>query len=106
MRVLMLSQFYPPVTGGQERHVRDLAQALATRGHEVEVATIATGGDDGTTLDGEVAVHRLRTTAQRMPSIEPRFPRMIRMTAPRTRPRLKQTLDPVARRRVGNSSGK
>lgn len=69
MRVLMLSQFYPPVTGGQERHVRDLAQALATRGHEVEVATIATGGDDGTTLDGEVAVHRLRTTAQRMPRL-------------------------------------
>lgn len=69
MRVLMLSQFYPPVMGGQERHVRDLAHALATRGHEVEVATIATEGDEGTTLDGEVPVHRLRTTAQRMPRL-------------------------------------
>lgn len=69
MRVLMLSQFYPPVMGGQERHVRDLAHALATRGHEVEVATIATEGDEGTTLDGAVPVHRLRTTAQRMPRL-------------------------------------
>ncbi len=69
MRILMLSQFYPPVLGGQERHVRDLAQALVGRGHEVEVATIATAGDSGTTFDGEVPVHRLRTTAQRIPSL-------------------------------------
>ena len=69
MRVLMLSQFYPPVMGGQERHVRDLAHALASRGHEVEVATIATTVTTGRTPDGVVAVHRLRTTAQRMPRL-------------------------------------
>ena len=65
----MLSQFYPPVMGGQERHVRDLAHVLVSRGHEVEVATIATAHDDGTTLDGPVPVHRLSTTAQRMPRL-------------------------------------
>jgi glycogen synthase len=61
----MLSQFYPPVVGGQERHVRNLAQALGNRGHQVEVATIAGEGDVGTTLDGKVPVHRLRTSFQR-----------------------------------------
>jgi glycogen synthase len=69
MRILMLTQFYPPGGGGQERHVRDLAHALAARGHEVEVATIATDGDCRTVIDGPVTVHRLRTTAQRFPTI-------------------------------------
>ena len=43
MRVLMVTQFYPPVAGGQEQHVRNLAHALADRGHGVEVVTIAVG---------------------------------------------------------------
>ncbi len=68
MHVLMVSQFYPPVLGGQERHVRNLAHALAARGHEVEVATIASG-DAGTTMDGPVRVHRLRASAQRLPGV-------------------------------------
>jgi glycogen synthase len=67
MRVLVLTQFYPPVAGGQERHVRNLAQELFRRGHAVEVATIAVEGDTGTTLDGPVPVHRLRTSMQRLP---------------------------------------
>jgi glycosyltransferase involved in cell wall biosynthesis len=68
MRVLLLTQFYPPIAGGQERHVRSLAQELAKRAHHVEVATIAAAGtgDVGTTFDGEVAVHRLRATTQRL----------------------------------------
>jgi glycogen synthase len=69
MRVLMLTQFYPPVLGGQERHVRDLAHALVSRGHEVEVATIGTNGVFDTTPDGAVLVHRLRSTAQRVPRL-------------------------------------
>jgi glycosyltransferase involved in cell wall biosynthesis len=69
MRVLMLTQFYPPVVGGQERHVRDLAHALARRGHEVEVATVATDGAPGAARDGEVVVHRLRSTTLRAPGI-------------------------------------
>ncbi len=62
----MVSQFYPPVTGGQEQHVRNLAQALSDRGHRVEVVTIATDGPPDTTLDGVVPVHRIRTSAQRL----------------------------------------
>jgi glycogen synthase len=66
MRVLMVSQFYPPVAGGQEQHVRNLAQALAHRGHHVEVVTIVTDGPPATTLDGAVPVHRIQTSAQRL----------------------------------------
>lgn len=40
----MLTQFYPPVIGGEERHVADLSVGLAARGHEVHVATLRTGG--------------------------------------------------------------
>lgn len=69
MRVLMLTQFYPPGGGGQERHVRDLAHALAGRGHEIELATIGAVGDYGTSMDGSVMVHRLHTTVQRVPHI-------------------------------------
>ena len=65
----MVTQFYPPVVGGQEQHVRNLARALVDRGHRVEVATIATDGAEGTTLDGAVSVHRIRTTAQRLPQL-------------------------------------
>ena len=69
MRVLMVSQFYPPVAGGQEQYVRNLALAMADRGHQVSVVTIANDGSPGTTLDGAVSVHRVRTTTQRLPKL-------------------------------------
>ena len=65
MRILLLSQFYPPVIGGEERHVRNLALALAARGHEVSVATQAGREASGMTMDGAVRVWRIRGTAQR-----------------------------------------
>ena len=69
MRVLMLTQFYPPVVGGQERHVRDLSQVLARRGTQVAVATVATDGAPGSDHDGDVVVHRLRSTTLRAPGL-------------------------------------
>jgi len=79
----MVTQFYPPVAGGQEQHVRNLAHALVERGHRVEVVTIAVDGPAGTTVDGAVPVHRIRTTAQQlysdsgrphaMPIVDPGF---------------------------------
>ena len=39
MRILLLAQFFPPDIGGEERHVFNLANTLAGRGHEVAVAT-------------------------------------------------------------------
>ena len=39
MRVVLASQWFPPDVGGVSSHVRDLAYALARRGHEVLVLT-------------------------------------------------------------------
>jgi glycosyltransferase involved in cell wall biosynthesis len=66
MRILLLSQFYPPVIGGEERHVRNLGAALAQRGHDVNVGTLMRPGSPETELDGAVRVHRLRGTLQRL----------------------------------------
>ncbi|WP_420135227.1 glycosyltransferase family 4 protein [Rhodopseudomonas sp.] len=65
MRILLLSQFYPPVIGGEERHVRNLGAALAQRGHQVSVGTSAHHGSSDIEMDGNVRVHRLRGTLQR-----------------------------------------
>jgi glycosyltransferase involved in cell wall biosynthesis len=76
VRVLLLSQFFAPVIGGEERHVEALAGELLRRGHEVSVATIAIPGEPlAETRDG-VRVHRLRTAAQRLPGLfsDPRRP--------------------------------
>ena len=62
MRILLLSQFYPQVIGGEERHVRNLAAALAHRGHHVSVGTLMHAGSPEPELDGAVRVHRLRGT--------------------------------------------
>ena len=65
----MVTQFYPPVAGGQEQHVRNLASTLVERGHHVEVATIAVEGPARTSVDGRLRVHRIRTTAQHLPQL-------------------------------------
>lgn len=68
MRVLQVSDGYAPATGGLERTVQALAHQLASRGHRVEVATLAYPGAPETELEADpsgtgspgVAVHRLR----------------------------------------------
>jgi glycosyltransferase involved in cell wall biosynthesis len=69
MRILLLSQFYPPVIGGEERHVRSLGAALASRGHHVSIGTLMHPGSPETELDGAVRVHRLRGSLQRLPGL-------------------------------------
>ena len=64
----MAAQFYPPINGGEERHVRNLATALVARGHEVDVLTIAPGRETaGTTIEDGVRVIRTFSSAQRLP---------------------------------------
>ena len=67
MRILMISQFYPPVVGGIEFHVSTLARVLVERGHDVAVATLAPS-PEGTGPDG-VTVHRLGGIAQRISAL-------------------------------------
>lgn len=69
MRILMLSQFYSPVVGGQERAVENLSRALARRGHLVSVLTLAVKGDAGCSQEGDVRVYRVRGAFQRVTSL-------------------------------------
>ena len=66
MRVLHLAQFYAPVIGGEERHVSSIAQALAARGHEVEVATLAHPERPPVVVDRGVTVRSLTGWSQRV----------------------------------------
>lgn len=67
MKVLLLSQFYPPVIGGEERHVRTLGTELLRRGHEVTVGTVAVpGGPSGVAHEDGLVVHRLPTLTSRL----------------------------------------
>jgi glycosyltransferase involved in cell wall biosynthesis len=70
MRILLLAQFFPPDIGGEERHVFNLANTLAGRGHEVAVATQRmVGVPDQETLVSGVRVHRFATVAMRLPGV-------------------------------------
>jgi glycosyltransferase involved in cell wall biosynthesis len=67
LRILLIAQFYPPVIGGVEVHVQALARGLAARGHDVHVATLATGDSGvGERIDEGVRVHALQGAVQRM----------------------------------------
>lgn len=41
MRILMLSDMYPPIIGGVPRYVESISRELVKRGHEVIVCTTA-----------------------------------------------------------------
>jgi glycosyltransferase involved in cell wall biosynthesis len=67
MRIMLVSQFYPPIIGGVEVHVRTLARGLARRGHEVLVAThVAPGEAPAERADGPVRVRTLQGSIQRL----------------------------------------
>ncbi len=70
MRILLLAQFFPPDIGGEERHVFNLANTLAERGHEVAVATQRMlDVPDQEILASGVRVHRIGTVAMRLPGV-------------------------------------
>ncbi|MFL5626750.1 MAG: glycosyltransferase family 4 protein [Ktedonobacteraceae bacterium] len=59
MRLLMLSEFYPPMQGGVERHVQTLSRELVRRGHHVAVATLQHRGSPTFEDDEGVVVYRI-----------------------------------------------
>jgi glycosyltransferase involved in cell wall biosynthesis len=64
VKILQAAQFYPPIVGGEERHVRNLSHALAAR-HEVRVVTFGTGN---AVEDREgIPVHTVRPTTASLP---------------------------------------
>ena len=66
MRILMISDFYPPFVGGVEVFVSGLSRELVRRGHDVSVATLSAAGLSPTEDDAGVLVHRIRSTTQRV----------------------------------------
>lgn len=62
----MLAQFYPPLPGGEERHVRDLSIELTKRGHKVSIATLWHKGMQPFSVDQGVRVYRIRATMPRI----------------------------------------
>lgn len=66
MRILMLTDFYPPIVGGMEIHVRNLSAELAARGHDVAVVTLWHKGMAEFELDHQVRVYRIHGSVQRM----------------------------------------
>ncbi|OYD68851.1 glycosyltransferase family 4 protein [Rhodococcus sp. OK302] len=59
MKVLQVSDSYPPAKGGLERTVQALATGLSADGTEVSVATLGRNGAEPPSLDGSVTIHRL-----------------------------------------------
>lgn len=60
MRILLVTDHYPPFIGGAHRQAQLLAQNLAARGHDVTVATNWHGGLPEREESGGVVVHRVR----------------------------------------------
>ncbi|MFL5656162.1 MAG: glycosyltransferase family 4 protein [Ktedonobacteraceae bacterium] len=67
MRVLMLSQFYPPIIGGGAIHVQSLSVELVARGHDVAVVTLWHQGQGEFELDRGVRVYRIHSLMRRAP---------------------------------------
>lgn len=59
MRILHLTDLYPPVFGGLETQLEHLCCELANRGHEVDVVTLAGTGGPPEEVRSGVRVHRI-----------------------------------------------
>jgi glycosyltransferase involved in cell wall biosynthesis len=73
MRIVMMAQFYPPIIGGMERHVKDLSESLVQRGHDVAVITIRQAGWQDDLKDYEqlngVRIYRIKGTINRLANV-------------------------------------
>jgi len=76
----MLAQFYPPVIGGEERHVRNLSVELASRGHDVHVACLDVGQPP--VVDPGVTVHALPNVGVKIPALYPTADRPLALPIP------------------------
>jgi glycosyltransferase involved in cell wall biosynthesis len=67
MRLLLVTDSYPPLIGGADRQVQMLAHAMHEAGAEVTVATSAQPGLPAVEDDAGVAVHRIRSLGASLP---------------------------------------
>jgi glycosyltransferase involved in cell wall biosynthesis len=66
MRVLIATQFYPPLIGGEERFTYNLSRLLAARGHQVSVVTLHQAGLPERETVENVAVYRIKGFTQQL----------------------------------------
>ena len=93
MKILLLAQFLPPVSGGEERHVWTLARALAARAHDVTLLGFATDPEEPTESHSEgVRIVRVRTAASHLPILY----------SESTRPHALPLPDPLVSRAIRN----
>ena len=67
MKIMMLSDLYPPFQGGIEAHVESLSNQLSKRGHEVFVCTIGRLDLPDYEVKNGVKIYRLEGLFQRIP---------------------------------------
>ncbi len=60
LRILLVTDHYPPFIGGAHRQTQLLARKLAERGHEIRVATVWQASTPAVENEGQVTVHRLK----------------------------------------------
>jgi glycosyltransferase involved in cell wall biosynthesis len=89
VRLIELTDLYPPSIGGLERFVALLSEGLARRGHEVHVVTNAIPGAPAVERYAGVTVHRLPLLYQRLAPT---------LSEDRARPRHPPAPDPLFRR--------
>jgi glycosyltransferase involved in cell wall biosynthesis len=65
VKILMITQFFAPVIGGEERVVENLSMELQRRGHQVAVATLQVSGSPEYEVYRGIRVHRIRSLASR-----------------------------------------
>ena len=69
LRILLVSDHYPPFIGGAHRQTQLLAHELHQRGHEVNVATVWSGGLPHEEDDEGVRVYRLKQLRTWLPGV-------------------------------------
>jgi glycosyltransferase involved in cell wall biosynthesis len=69
MRILIVTDHYPPFIGGAHRQGQLIARAMVKRGHEVAVATPWHGGLPSFEDDDGVSVHRIRQIRTAIPAL-------------------------------------
>jgi glycosyltransferase involved in cell wall biosynthesis len=96
LRITSLTDFYDPVIGGLERHVKGLAAEFVRRGHEMTIISLAPPGEARSeTIDG-VLVERVTGLSQRM---------LRRLYASQSRPFHPTVPDPLVMRELSRVIG-
>jgi glycosyltransferase involved in cell wall biosynthesis len=67
MRILLVSDYYPPFIGGAHRQTQLLGQEMRQRGHAVSVATVWYGGAAEEEDDAGVRVYRVKQLRTALP---------------------------------------